>query len=108
LAYTYIDGHRHIFEERAHKNPSIFHSFAGFNVPERSKPRKCITSNISADQLRESALELSVSLQASFWERPHWCDIKPFFNSILHSLSSYQEQKNKKILIILLQLLFER
>jgi hypothetical protein len=45
--FWHIDGHHHIFEERAHKNPSIFHSFAGFNVPERSKHRKRITSNIN-------------------------------------------------------------
>ena len=97
--FWHIDGHHHIFEERAQKIPSVFRAFVNYNVPECSKHRKRVTHNISSDQLGDFALELSVLLRSSFWERCHWCDLKPHFTGLLHSLSSYQEylvMKNKK------------
>ena len=90
-----FDGHHHIFEECAKKIPAIFCSFVNYNVPELSKHRKRVTRNISADQLGDLALELSVLLQSSYWDRPK---LKPHFTVLLQAISSYQEylvQKNK-------------
>lgn len=97
--FWHIDGHHHIFEERAKKIPPIFCSFVNYNVPELSKHHKHVTRNISADQLDDFALKLSVLLQSSYWDRPHWCELKPHFTVLLQAISSYQEylvQKNKK------------
>ena len=78
---------------------SVFHSFVGFNVPELSKHWKRRTANISSDQLREFALDLSHILLEFYWERNHWRDIKENFIALFSSLSSYSEyltEKNKK------------
>ena len=97
--FWHIDGHHHIFEQRAKKIPAIFCSFVNYNVPELSKHHKHVTRNISADQLGDFALDLSVLLQSSYWDRPHWCELKPHFTVLLQAILSYQEylvQKNRK------------
>ena len=38
--FRHINGHHHVFEQRALAVPSIFSTFRGYNVPERSKHRK--------------------------------------------------------------------
>ena len=97
--FWYIDGHYHVFDRVKRPIPSIFNSFTGFNVPELSKHRKRQTTNISADQLREYALELSQLLLENYWERDNWRNIKPHFVDLFSSLSCYCDylvEKNKK------------
>ena len=55
---------------------------------------------MSSDALRDFALELSTVLHFSFWDMPHWLELKPVFLSLLQSISSYVEYlitKNKKV-----------
>ena len=97
--FWYIDSHHHVFDRVRKPIPSVFHSFVGFNVPELSKHRKRRTVNISSDQLREFALDLSHILLECYWERDHWRDIKENFIALFSSLISYSEyltEKNKK------------
>ena len=96
----HIDGHHHVFQQRAQPIPSSFHSFINYNNPQLSKHRKRLTSNMSSNALRDFALELSTILHFSFWDRPHWLELKPIFLSLLQSISSYVEYlitKNKKV-----------
>lgn len=96
--FRYIDRHHHVFEQRAHPIPSVFNIFTNYNVPERSKHRKRLTSNISSNALQDFALELSPILNLSFWERTGWADLKTNFNSLLFSIVAYFDylvQKNK-------------
>ena len=98
--FWHTDGHQHVFQQRAQPIPSVFESFTDYNNPELSKHRKRLTKNMSSDSLREFALELSTLLHCSFWDRPHWVELKPTFLSLLHSISSYVEYlvaKNKRV-----------
>ena len=97
--FWHIDGHHHVFDQRALPIPPIFHSFTGYNTPELSKHRKRLTRNLSSDSLREFSLELSTNLNYQFWDRPHWSELKPHFLLLLQSLSSYSDylvRKNKR------------
>ena len=96
----HIDGHQHVFKERALAIPSFFCSFADYNMPQLSKHRKRLTSNLSCDVLRDLALDLSTVLNFNFWERELWAHLKPHFNNLLYSVSSYVDylvKKNKKV-----------
>ena len=98
--FWHIDGHHHAFEQRAKAIPPCLGSFTGYNRPERSRHRKRLTSNMSADCLRDFTLELSTILQLSLWERPDWIELKQTFSNLLMSLSTYVEyltQKNKRV-----------
>ena len=69
-------------------------------MPQLSKHRKRLTSNLSCDVLRDLALDLSTVLNFNFWEREHWAHLKPHFNNLLYSVSSYVDylvKKNKKV-----------
>ena len=71
----------------------------GFNTPELSKHRKRHTTNISADQLRDYALDISEILLENYWERDNWRNIKPHFVELLSSLTCYSDhlvEKNKR------------
>ena len=93
----YVDGHHHVFQNRALALPSIFSCFTGYNTPQLSKYRKRLTCNISADQVHEFALDLSTVLQSNnFWERPQWIELKPHFLELAKSLSSYGQYLTKK------------
>jgi hypothetical protein len=98
----YVDGHHHVFKERALAIPSIFTCFTLYNTPQLSKHRKRLTSNISAEQLESFALDISQVLHCSMWEKPKWIDLKPHVLSLSESLSFYAEylhKKNKRIKI---------
>ncbi len=98
--FWHIDGHHHVFEQRAQAIPHMFHVFTNYNMPERSKHRKRLTRNISSDLLRDFSLELSTILHFGFWDRPRWVELKSHFNMLLVSISSYVDylvQKNKKM-----------
>lgn len=97
--FWHIDGHFHVFDRVKKPIPSIFNIFTGFNVPEQSKHRKRRTGNISADQLRGFALDLSQLLLECYWERETWKDLKPHFVDLFSSLSCYSDyliDKNKR------------
>ena len=57
----YIDGRHHVFQERATDLPAIFKQFIN-NSPHLSKHRKRLTCNISAEQLHEFALDITIIL----------------------------------------------
>ena len=75
----YVDGHHHVFSERALSLPAVFSRFTQYNTPHLSKHRKRYTSNLSADQLNEFSLDLSSNLHCSFWEKPQWNRLKHHF-----------------------------
>ena len=85
----YVDGHHHVFKERATDLLACFKSFTLYNTPHFSKHRKRLTSNMSAEQLRDFALDLSIILQESYWEQPQWIEVKSHFIALADSLSSY-------------------
>ena len=92
----YVDGHHHVFSERALSLPAFFSSFTQYNTPHLSKHRKRQTSNISADQLNEFSLDLSSNLHSSFWEKPQWNRLKHHFLQLSESLCSYSVYLSKK------------
>ena len=92
----YVDGHHHVFSERALSLPAVFTRFTQYNTPHLSKHRKRYTSNISADQLNEFSLDLSSNLHSSFWEKPQWNRLKHHFLQLSESLCSYSEYLSKK------------
>ena len=97
--FWHIDRNHYVFEQRAHPIPSVYSIFTNYNIPERSKHRKRLTSNISSDALQDFALELSTILNFSFWNRTGWVELKCNFDSLLFSVVSYCDylaQKNKK------------
>ena len=74
--------------------------FSGYNCPERSRHRKRLTRNMSADCLHDFTLELATILQLPLWERSGWVELKIGFSNLLISLSTYIEyltQKNKRV-----------
>ena len=98
--FWYLDGHYHIFERINKPISTSFNCFIGYNVPELSKHRKRMTRNLSSDQLRKFATDLSAMLLESYWERNCWRDIKQQFSDLVESLASYSDylvDKNKKI-----------
>ena len=100
--FWHIDGHHHVFEQRAIAIPSVFNEFNRFNTSELSKHRKRLTGNISCDQLQEFALGLTTVLQENYWDREHWSVIKPYFLILSQSLDNYADylcQKNKRMKI---------
>lgn len=95
--FWYLDGHHHVFER---VQSPFFSPFVGYNVPELSKHRKRLTRNMSADQLRDFAVCLSLVLNENYWNRAHWMELKPHFADLRRSLCSYSDyliQKNKKV-----------
>ena len=92
----YIDGHHIVFERFNKPIPSFFQAFTGFNIPELSKYRKRQTRNISADQLRDIALDISQLLLENYWERNNWRNIKFHFVDLFSSLSCYSDQLVEK------------
>ena len=62
----HIDGHHHLFDERALPIPPLFRSFLKYNVPELSKHRKRRSHNISSLQLRTFVQELTEIMDSSF------------------------------------------
>ena len=91
----YIDGHHHVFQQRAQSITSSVHYFINYNNPQLSKR---LTSNMSSDALRDFVLELSTILHFSFWDRPHWLQLKQILS--LQSISSYVGNlitNNKKV-----------
>ena len=99
--FWHIDCHHHVFQQRAQPIPAVFGShFTNYNCPERSKHRKRLTANLSSDSLLEFSLELSTILHVGFWDKPGWAKLKPDFNSLLISISTYADylvQKNKRM-----------
>lgn len=98
--FWHIDGHHHVFEQRALAIPPFFSKFSGYNCPELSKHRKRRTQNMSCAVLQDFALDLSSILHLAFWERSDWHMLKSHFDSLLVSISSYAEylvQKNKRV-----------
>jgi hypothetical protein len=96
--FWYIDGHHHVFEQRAKEIPPIFSFLVGYNLPHLSKHRKRQTMNISSQQLQDYSLKLSTLLLKPYWERPPWPLLKSHFCDLMQSLSSYAEylcRKNK-------------
>ena len=89
--FWHIDGHLHVFQQRAQAIPQIFLRFTDYNVPERFKHRKRLTSNLSSDVLQELSLELSTILSYPFWERWEWVTLKPHFDALHISISSYSD-----------------
>ena len=74
--------------------------FTDYNVPEQSKHKKRLTSNLSSDVLQEMSLELLTILSYPFWERSEWITLKPHFDALLISISSnsdYLIQKSKRM-----------
>ena len=92
----YVDGHHHVFSERALGLPAVFAHFTRYNTPHLSKHRKRYTPNISADQLNEFSLDLSSNLHGSFWEKPQWNRLKHHFLQLSESLCSYSDYLSKK------------
>ena len=92
----YIDGHHHVFQERATDLPAIFKQFINYNSPHLSKHRKRLTCNISAEQLHEFALDITIILHCDFFDRPEWIEFKDEIISLSESLSSYARYLNQK------------
>lgn len=98
--FWYIDNHHHVFDRVKKPIPMVFHSFIGFNTPELSKHRKRRTTNISADKLKEFAMDLSQILLQCYWDRENWRNIKEHLVALFSSLSCYSEhlfEKNKSM-----------
>ena len=98
--FWYLDGHHHVFKDRATDLPLVFKQFSSYNMPQLSKHRKRLTSNISANTLNEFVLNLTLTLQYRFFERPQWFQLKTEILNLCESLSSYVNylnQKNKRM-----------
>ena len=92
----YIDGHHHVFQERATSIPAVFRQFSGYNNPHLSKHRKRLTANISAEQLHEYALEITLMLHIHFFDRAEWLSFKGELILLSESLSAYARYLNQK------------
>ncbi len=94
----YIDGSHHLFSQRSTGIPQIFHTFTGYNVPEKSKHRKRVTDNVSPDRLIQLSKELVAILQHNQWTREKWRVLKPDVLGLAQSVAGYAEclaSKNK-------------
>ena len=92
----HIDGHHHVFMSRSVAIPMELEEFSNYNVPQLSKHRKRRTCNLSSDVLKQYALELSVILEESYWNRDRWCDFKQILLTLLNSISGYVNYLNSK------------
>ncbi len=95
----YVDGYHSVFAERAIPVPTLFRQFSGYNVPHLSKHRKRRTLNISSDQLNDFVHDLCTLLQHSYWQRPHWNELKLPVTELCESIAGYVEYlsiKNKR------------
>ena len=86
-ALWYIDGHHHIFQERATCIPTVFRHFSVYNNPHLLKQ---LTSNISAEQLHEFALDITIMLNSNFFDRPEWINIRGELVFLSERLSAMQ------------------
>ena len=94
--FWHIDGHHHVFRSRSVAIPTEFEVFSNYNIPQLSKHRKRRTCNLSSDVLKQYALELSVILEESYWNRDGWCDFKQILLTLLNSISGYVDYLNSK------------
>ncbi len=95
----YIDGHHYILAERAIPVPGLFQSFSSYNVPHLSKHRRRRTVNICSDNLNGFAQDLCTILHHSYWDRPHWRELKLPVTQLCESIASYVDylaMKNKR------------
>ena len=88
-----IDGHHHVFK----KIPSIFSKFIGYNRPEISKHRKRQVANMSGIVLRSLAAHLFHCLQAGYWNRSDWTEIKTDVEQLAQSLAQYSDYLERNL-----------
>ena len=86
-----IDGHHHIFSSQGCRIPSTFSKFVGFNQPEQHKHRKRQLDNLSASVLQSMSEHLFFCLQASYWSRCEWMELKTDVESLAQCLSQYTD-----------------
>ena len=87
----YID-ERHakaIIELHSTPIPTAFSRFVGFNVPQKSKHRKCVLGNMQHDVLSVIHKSLFRLLRATFWQREKWKKFHDDVASLALSLSHY-------------------
>jgi len=97
-ALWYIDGHQDTISDRAPRIPEIFSRFVGYNCPEKSKHRKRTKDNLSCSEISAHSLALQDCLQASWFKKESYRDLKTATTELLSSLSvyaTYLQEKNK-------------
>ena len=92
-----VDGHHHVFSNQSVVIPSIFLNFVGYNRPELSKHRKRTVSNISGSVLRSVSSHLLHCLQASYWNRQHWVQLKNDVEQFALALGGYAGYLEKSL-----------
>ena len=86
-----IDGHHHIFSSQGYRIPSTFSKFVWYNQPEQHKHRKRQLDNLSASVLHSMSEHLFFCLQASYWSRCEWMEMKTDVESLAQCLSQYTD-----------------
>ena len=92
-----IDGHHHVFSNQSVVDPSVYLNFVGYNRPELSKHRKRTVSNISGSVLRSVSSHLLHCLQASYWNRQHWVQLKNDVEQFAQALGGYAGYLEKSL-----------
>ena len=92
-----VDGRHHVFSNQSVLIPSVFFNFVGYNRPELSKHRKRTVSNISGSVLRSVSSHLLHCLQASYWNRQHWVQLKNDVEQFAQALGGYAGYLEKSL-----------
>ena len=93
----YIDGHHNTIGERGCKVPTMFAKFSGYNCPEKHKHRKRELENLRSSELRSHSLSLQDLLQASWFQRECFKQLKQATEDLMMSLNSYAEHLQEKV-----------
>ena len=94
----YIDGHHSTIGEKAPKVPEIFSWFIGYNCPEKHKHCKRRMNNLSRSEILAHSLALQDSLQASWFKKEAYKELKEVTTELMSSLNvyaAYLQEKNK-------------
>ena len=90
-ALWYIDEHHHTLADRSFHIPQVFEGIVEYNIPERSKHRKRLSSSLCATTLKSHSQSLFGNLQRSFWLRPAWNVLKAEVEVLVKALAKYAD-----------------
>ena len=81
--------HHSIIGEKASRIPEVFSRFIGYNCPEKHKHRKRTMNNLRCTEILEHSLALQQSLQASWFKKEAYKELKKVTTELMSSLNMY-------------------
>ena len=93
----YINVHYNMIGEWGCKVPNVFAKLFGYNCPEKHKHRNRALENLRSLELQSHSLSLQDLVQASWFQRECFKQLKQATEGLMMSLNSYAEYFQEKV-----------